>query len=124
MIMLQAYLDDSGSEPQAPHFVLGGFLANVGQWKRFSDLWKQKLDAEQAIDYFKMHEAMAFRGQFEDMQRPLQDQKIFELAEIAHDHIEARIDCVMPRAEFEEWVTPNAPIPEMQVGGLGYDRRH
>lgn len=113
-MLLQAYLDDSGSEPEAPNFVLAGFLANVGQWKRFSNAWKLKLEAEPAIDYFKMHEAMSLRGEFQGMPSSLRDQKVFDLAQTAHDHIEARIDCVMPRLEFEEWVRPNAPIPEMR----------
>jgi hypothetical protein len=40
---LQAYVDDSGNEPQSAFFVLGGFIAWSDQWGLFADEWKAAL---------------------------------------------------------------------------------
>lgn len=114
MIMLQAYLDDSGSEPNSPIYCLAGYLANVGQWKRFSPAWKAALLADPSIDYFKMSEAMDLRGQFEGIPSALRDQKVFSLAEITHKHIEARINITIGRDDFDIFLKPTSDWPEVQ----------
>jgi hypothetical protein len=55
----QAAVGDSGSEPQSPIFILGGFIAPADQWARFSAEWKAALDEPPGIAYFKLTEAMS-----------------------------------------------------------------
>jgi hypothetical protein len=105
-LILQACIDDSGSEPQSPNFVLAGFLANVTQWERFTDLWEAKLHEYPRIDYLKMSEAMRLHDQFEGFSKEQRDQKVIALAQLAHDHIEARVDCVIERAAYDELIKP------------------
>jgi hypothetical protein len=40
-MVLQAFIDDSGSEPQDPVFVLGGFVSQAADWARFSGEWSR-----------------------------------------------------------------------------------
>jgi hypothetical protein len=104
--MLQACIDDSGSEPQSPTFVLAGFLANVTQWELFTNLWEAKLKEHPKIEYFKMSEAMGLHDQFEGFSEEQRDEKVISLAQLAHDHIEARVDCVIERSAYDELIKP------------------
>jgi hypothetical protein len=104
MIFLQGAFDDSGSDPTSPIFVLAGFVANAGQWRRFAKAWQTKLAADPAIEYFKMSEAMDGRGQFVGWPEPLRGQKILDLGEIIKDHIELRVDCAIERSDFDELI--------------------
>jgi hypothetical protein len=112
MFFLQGAFDDSGSDLNAPFYVLAGFVANVGQWKRFSDRWQEKLDAEPSIVYFKMSEAMSLNEQFAGWPAAHRDQKIFELAEIIRDFVEMRVYCSLFRADFDAVVTKLIPRSE------------
>ena len=105
-LMLQACIDDSGSEPQSPTFVLAGFLANVTQWERFTNAWEAKLHEHPRIEYLKMSEAMGLHNQFENFNEEQRDRKVTALAGLAHDHIEARVDCVIERAIYDELIKP------------------
>jgi hypothetical protein len=106
--MLQTCIDDSGSEPQSPNFVLAGFLANVSQWERFTDLWESKLHENPRIEYLKMSEAMGLHEQFKDFNVRERDNKVLALAQLTHDHIEARVDCVIARRHYDELIKPIA----------------
>jgi hypothetical protein len=108
LLMLQACIDDSGSEPKSPNFVLAGFVANVSQWERFTDLWEAKLHENPRIEYFKMSEAMGLHEQFKDFAGPERDEKVMALAQLAHDHIEARVDCVIARTDYDDLIKPIA----------------
>src|SRR5215208_2476822 len=65
LMVLQAYIDDSGSEPTDPLFVLGGFVSQAADWAVFSDEWKAVLDIPPTLEYFKMSEANSLREQFD-----------------------------------------------------------
>jgi hypothetical protein len=108
--MLQVCIDDSGSEPQSPNFgfVLAGFVANVSQWERFTNLWEAELHESPRIEYFKMSEAMGLHGQFGDFSCSDRDKKVMALAQLGHDHIEARVDCVIARIHYDELIKPIA----------------
>lgn len=50
---LTAYVDDSGSEPSEPTYVLGGVVLPSAWWTRLSEEWSGVLNAHPSIDYFK-----------------------------------------------------------------------
>jgi hypothetical protein len=41
---ITVHFDDSGTHVQAPIAVIGGWVAPIGQWKRFTRTWKKALD--------------------------------------------------------------------------------
>jgi hypothetical protein len=43
MLMLQAYIDDSGSDKQGPVYVLSGYIAKAEEWAIFAGQWDKKL---------------------------------------------------------------------------------
>ena len=56
LVMLQAYIDDSGNG-DPPVYVLAGFVASSDEWEIFTDEWQALLDAPPRLEYFKMKEA-------------------------------------------------------------------
>lgn len=105
LIMLQAFIDDSGSEPSGSIFVLGGLISTVDRWIEFESEWDACLKREPGIAYFKAKEAHGRKGQFErGWTRPLIDQRVTELADIAARHAQYRIHCVMPWGDFNTYL--------------------
>jgi hypothetical protein len=67
LIVLQAFIDDSGSEPGSPVFVLAGYIAPTSAWATFANDWDAELSGGgefPKLEYFKMAEAMGLRDQF------------------------------------------------------------
>ena len=102
MMVLQACLDDSGEMEETinPVFVLAGFIAESGEWERFSDEWKAALDQSPKIEYFKMVEASGLRGQFAGWCRNEVENKISCLLEIIKRNVSFRISVAVNKSTF------------------------
>jgi hypothetical protein len=104
---LQAYFDDSGSEPQSPTFVLAGFIAPEHRWARFADEWREAMAKPPGVAYFKTTEAVHLRGEFsadKGWSRDLRDARIVELSEIIWRHASISLSAMVRHADFEETV--------------------
>jgi hypothetical protein len=53
---LSAYIDDSGSDPSAPLYVLGGVCLPEGWWEQVSASWQSVLGSPPRVGYFKASE--------------------------------------------------------------------
>ena len=105
LTMLQAFIDDSGSEPTGQVFVLAGLISTVNRWIEFVPKWDAVLKKDRAIKYFKASEAHNRTGEFEHgWTRPLIDQRVMELADIAAAHAQYRIHCVMHWTAFNAYL--------------------
>jgi hypothetical protein len=113
IMLLQGFFDDSGSHPESGWYVLAGFISTTGNWKRFSDEWSASLSKDPAIDYFKMSEAHRLTGEFEGWPRPLRDQKVLELAEVAERFAVARIAAVVNQADYNRFIKGVSPWAEL-----------
>jgi hypothetical protein len=54
--MLTTYVDDSGSEPGSPIYILGSLCLPKPLWKRVSEEWGGVLSATPSVGYFKASE--------------------------------------------------------------------
>jgi hypothetical protein len=105
MVMLQAYVDDSG-RGQSPVFVLAGFISSPEKWALFSDEWAAVLAARPGIDYFKMREAHSFKGQFEGWNPGSRDAKISDLSRIIEKYMMAGISLSITIEEYNDIFAP------------------
>jgi len=101
--MLNCHVDDSGSDPNDPVLVLGGFFATAAQWIEFSKHWSAVLTAPPAIEYFKAWEAESRDEQFEGFSEPERDAKIDALVEVIKcpQYGLTNIDCVIGWANYK-----------------------
>lgn len=105
LLMLQAFIDDSGSEPAGHSFVLGGLISTVDKWADFVPEWDTCLKQDQPLAYFKATEAHNRAGEFKSgWSRPLVEQRMTELADIAEQYAEYRIHCVMHWSDFDAYL--------------------
>jgi hypothetical protein len=113
---LTGYFDDSGSSKCEPIYVIAGFVSSAEKWANFSIAWRNKLNEEPALSYFKMSEAVNFRGQFErgGWTPALRDQRVFELAEIITQHAMVRISSSVLRKDFDAFKLDFMHLPELQ----------
>lgn len=103
----QAFIDDSGSEGLSHMFVLGGFVSEHVRWSAFSNDWQSALDVAPSLDYFKMREAMAFRGQFDrnrGWNEALRRQRLGLFSEIIVEHVQARISTSVQTLLFRQYI--------------------
>lgn len=110
IVSWQAAIDDSGSEPQSPFFVLGGFIAPAEAWAAFADEWDAALKEPPGLDYFKMAEAasLAEDGQFspdKGWTEAKRDDRLITLARIIKNHAKIRIATAMPNDAFYKHIS-------------------
>lgn len=104
---LQAFIDDSGSEPSHPIFYLAGFMAPHERWADFSNDWQKELDRQPTLEYFKMSEAARLREQFDKRRgwdEPLRDARVLAFANIVKKYAEARISSSIRHGDFSKHV--------------------
>jgi hypothetical protein len=112
-MILEAYLDDSGSggRPQR-FFILAGFLSDYGSWATFSDEWKGVLDEPPAIPFFKMNHAYAPNSRksvFRGWDRVEIDKKVARLISIIKHRVMVRLSSKMSLADYEMYVKGRIP---------------
>jgi hypothetical protein len=95
-----AYFDASGSMGDSPVFVMAGYLGRVADWEKFTPKWQAALDAPKKIDYFKMSEAWARRGEFLGWREEDRDARLKLLAPITNEYAMGAIASVVP---VEAW---------------------
>lgn len=76
MIVLKANIDDSSSDKNAPYYVLGGWIAPVETWDRFSSGWASTLSDIPAIDWYKTNDAIGLKNQFSNWVPEARDRKV------------------------------------------------
>jgi hypothetical protein len=117
-MVLQIFVDDSGSEPQAPYFVLGGFVAPpLPNWFDFSNEWQAVLDQAPKLEYFKMNEAATFTGQFERQRgwnEKNRDARVIDLAYLVRRFANLRISVAIRNVDFNTYIKSMA-FPNRQL---------
>jgi Protein of unknown function (DUF3800) len=109
----QAFIDDSGSEPESPLFVLAGFIASYERWIDFSDEWQGALDEPPKLEYFKMKEAARLRGQFDKSRgwnESERDRRIASLTGIITKYAQIRIHASIRNDHFDKYLR-SLPTP-------------
>jgi hypothetical protein len=86
MVMLAAYLDDSGTHQSSDIVLMAGFFGYPNQWDYFSELWAEKLAApcpgKPPLSRFHMTECQAGDGEFLGWRRVETDFLVHELGSI------------------------------------------
>jgi hypothetical protein len=82
LMIVTAFMDDSGSEGKGPVFVLAGYIAPVDIWDDFIGAWQVGLDGPPRLEYFKMKEARRCKDAFKDFTPAQRDERVSTLADI------------------------------------------
>lgn len=109
--MLQAFVDDSISQTGERRLFLAAYVATAESWALFSDAWDEVLSADPKIEYFKMAEAHARRGQFERFSEKQRNRKVFALAEVIQKFRPWAFHSSISTVDFDRLVRPHSPYP-------------
>lgn len=104
--MLQAFLDDSGSEANGKLFALVGVVSTVERWDRFAVEWTAACDDEPRTPDFHMADAFRLKGGYwgrapEDELRRKRDAKLLALASIVRKHGIVRVGSAVAWRAYE-----------------------
>ncbi len=115
MVMVQGYVDDSGSDEESKipsrHFALAGYLMQAPKWAEFSDKWATALQKEPAIKFFKMADAEYGDGCFLGMREEFRRLKVNELSDVIADFSEhcVALWCHVNWNDYRDTVRGNVP---------------
>jgi hypothetical protein len=103
--MLKGYVDDSGSEPSSPVFVLAGYVLPAETWAAFSDEWDKELPRGKPIRYLHMKETGKDfdDGQFDGWTIDEIEEKLLPLAEVIHAHQPIALAAHARWSEYEKF---------------------
>ena len=102
LVILQAYVDESGTRNQDTCLVLAGFISPAEEWAAFSNEWQACLDSPPSLRYFKMREAVNNpNGAFQNWRRDAVRNKVRALVEIIKRHAKTAIHCTTPIHAFD-----------------------
>ena len=109
LALLQAFIDDSGSDIADQRLFLAGYLNHAEKWALFSDAWAEELKATPAIEYLHMVEANNLRGQFKGWKKEDRDEKIRGLARVVRHFNPISFHFSISRRDYSYKVKPVAP---------------
>jgi hypothetical protein len=107
MVLYQGFIDDSGSEPSEPYFVLAGFVSTYEKWREFSEEWNAALKLSPSLNYFKMSEAKHFNGEFSrknGWNEELCEERIGILSKIIENYALLRISTSINNQEYNNYI--------------------
>jgi Protein of unknown function (DUF3800) len=111
LVMVQGYIDESGSKGQGEVFVFSAIAAKAKLWARVADAWDACLKEPPSIRYFKMDEAAGCTGEFFGLSKPDRDIKLKALCKIINNRALLEMSCVMVLKDFEELWAPRLGRP-------------
>ena len=100
-VSLYAFIDDSGSEPSQPIYVLGGYVAPEDYWPAVVNSWGLILEQTPKIDYFKASEVWDFsKGPFMVFSVDERRAKVDSLVRVLADY---NMVAISARLRWDDW---------------------
>ena len=101
--MLKAFVDDSRENPV---FLLGGYVAPAEMWAVFSERWREVLEIPPRLNYLKMKEACACRGEFEGWSEQRRDERLTLLHDVIEECASAAFVLAFDSNKFKKAFAP------------------
>lgn len=102
LVILQAYVDESGTRNQDACMTFAGFISPAEEWAEFSNEWQRCLDAPPTLKSFKMREAANNpSGEFRNWKKDDVRRKVRELVQIIRRHAKLAIHCTTSIRDFD-----------------------
>jgi len=128
MAVLAAYFDDSGSDENSPHFIVGGYIAYVDQWKQVSKAWEMLVRRAWGLEWFHMVCAENMTGPAGEKRNDYgwdwetREARVSLLGDLVSLHTVRGIACSLDRELWRKHVKPPfANSPEVdQLTGFPY----
>ncbi|HEY1752027.1 MAG TPA: DUF3800 domain-containing protein [Caulobacteraceae bacterium] len=102
IMIIRAYLDESGSHAGSKHLVVGGYVGRLGQWGAFDKAWRRFIGRAQ-IGYLHTKEAKSGRGQFKNRPLDVRREFLVQAERLANKHLAFRLFVTLDLAEFERF---------------------
>jgi hypothetical protein len=113
LMILQAYVDDSGSDALSRVYALGRLVAPLKNWGTFPDKWiaARREKPPRRVGYFKASEAASFTGQFANFNIRDRDARIVRLAKVIPEHASFQFAASLKRSDYDEMIAHDV-LPE------------
>jgi hypothetical protein len=114
LVILRAFIDDSGNEPTGPVFLLAGFISTAERWERFSDEWAAVCAQPPATPNFHMVQAERLKGGYwgigaDDELAARRDRRVGDLVEVIMKHAMIRINAAMDWNNYNRMIKGKVP---------------
>lgn len=111
VLVIQAFLDESGVKGTHPVFTFAGFIGRAERWAQFSDEWLRWLCARPRIEYLKMNEAARAKpkGQFASFTTEQRDAKLRGCIAILKNYPQQAIQISVKIADYQSQLAHGTP---------------
>jgi hypothetical protein len=100
---LYAFIDDSGSEPTQPIYVLGGYVAPVDYWPKVANSWGLVLEAEPPVEGYKASLVWDYhKGPFSHLSTEERRAKVDALVDVISKY---NMVAISARLRWDDWRT-------------------
>jgi len=100
---LYAFIDDSGSEPTQPVYVLGGYIAPVDYWPSVANGWGLVLEAHPKVESYKASSVWDYqKGPFLHLTAEERRSKVDALIDVVSEH---NMVAISARLRWDDWRT-------------------
>jgi hypothetical protein len=100
-VSLYAFVDDTGSEPSQPVYVLGGYVAPEDYWPSVANAWGLVLEQNPQIEYFKASQVWDFsKGPFMAFSAHERRSKVDALVGVLSDF---NMVAISARLRWDDW---------------------
>jgi hypothetical protein len=111
-LVIQAYIDDSGTKGTDPVFTLAGFIGIAEKWAALSNSWRDYLKSAPSIRFLKMNEAAKLDGEFRFWEATDRNAKLHGFVDIIKRHAPQKaIHVTIDLEAFEQHMAPHLPKP-------------
>ena len=111
-LMIQGYIDDSGTKGTDLVFTLAGFIGPAEKWAALSNNWRDHLKTPPSIRFLKMNEAAKLDGEFRFWEAKDRDAKLVGFVDIIKRHTPQKaIHVTIDLKAFERHMAPHLYKP-------------
>ena len=100
VIILDTYLDESGTHDESPVTVVAGFAAIQPDWEAFDGPWKAFLD-KWGIDHFHMTDFENRQGGYADWSYEQRHKRLNALLSLITEHVRVAVWAAVPKDVYE-----------------------
>ena len=108
IIVIEAYLDDSGTHDGSAVIVVAGFLGSVDEWLKIVPEWQKRLKLD-GLHRFRMTDCVAGRAPFDGLSEPRRNLLIDDLCSLIGARDLLGISAAMLRADWDAVVAAEFP---------------
>jgi hypothetical protein len=114
VVLLKAFMDESGTHDQSPVLTVGGYIGTAKEWRSFTKEWNRQL---RPVKVYHSTDCQNLRGEFEGWSPTQRDAFVIRMLKVIRD---ANIGGVIVGIVMRDYEEAISKYPDLQMLGRPY----